>query len=202
MGPGQRLSRGPCRHAGPLQQHPGARTSPGPPSCWCGGSIGSGQGPVDSARFHPTLWARRTLRLFGVVFLRPTNPSRSIPHLRIAQRGDVGCILMHRGSVTVHQDAPYLVDVALGPDLRREERNNECAWVVGVGRPPPVLPLLGGGTLQHCRPPLRGKFMQRGSSPLKGGGQVGVGLDGDITVSGALSRLLLRPACRSGPWLR
>jgi len=62
-------------------------------------------------------------------FRRPMNLSRSIPQFRIAQRGDVGCILMHLGSVTVHQDAPYTVGVALGPDLRREERDKELAFV-------------------------------------------------------------------------
>jgi hypothetical protein len=36
---------------------------------------------------------------------------------------------MHLGSVTVHQDAPYTVGVALGPDLRREERDKELAFV-------------------------------------------------------------------------
>ena len=62
-------------------------------------------------------------------FFHPTNPSRSIPQFRIAQRGDVGCILMHRGSVTVHQDAPYTVGMALGPSLCREERDKELAFV-------------------------------------------------------------------------
>ena len=65
-------------------------------------------------------------------FGRPTNPSRSIPQFRIAQRGDVGCILMHRGSVAVHQDAPYMVGVALGPGFRREERDKELAFVGGA----------------------------------------------------------------------
>ena len=122
-------------------------------------------GAVDSGRLGPTLWACRALRLLGMGFYHPTNPSRSIPHLRIAQRGDVGCILMHRGSVTVHQDAPYLVDVALGPDLRREERDDELMVVWLAGRPPPVLPLLGGGTLERDRSSLKGKFWQHGSSP-------------------------------------
>ena len=65
-------------------------------------------------------------------FHRPTNLSRSIPQFRITQRGDVGCILMHRDRTPVHQDAPYTVGVALGPDLRREERDEELAFVGGA----------------------------------------------------------------------
>ena len=36
---------------------------------------------------------------------------------------------MHRDRTPVHQDAPYAVGVALGPDLRREERDKELAFV-------------------------------------------------------------------------
>ena len=36
---------------------------------------------------------------------------------------------MHRDRTPVHQDAPYAVGVALGPDLRREERDKEWAIV-------------------------------------------------------------------------
>jgi len=65
-------------------------------------------------------------------FHRPTNLSRSIPQFRITQRGDVGCILMHRDRTSVHQDAPYMVGVALGPGLCREERDEELAFVGGA----------------------------------------------------------------------
>ncbi len=42
---------------------------------------------------------------------------------------------MHRDRTTVHQDAPYAVGVALGPDLRREERDKELAIVGWLGGP-------------------------------------------------------------------
>ena len=62
----------------------------------------------------------------------PTELEQLYPTLTASPRGDVGCILMHRDRTPVHQDAPYTVGVALGPGLRREERDKELAFVGGA----------------------------------------------------------------------
>ena len=57
----------------PTHRHPEARTSPGPPSCQCRGSITPAREAAESGRRYPPGVVARGLKLAGKIFGRPTN---------------------------------------------------------------------------------------------------------------------------------
>ena len=57
----------------PTHRHPEARTSPGPPSCQCRGSITPVREAAESGRRYPPGFVARALDLRTKIFGRPTN---------------------------------------------------------------------------------------------------------------------------------
>ena len=57
----------------PTHRHPEARTSPGPPSCQCRGSITPAREAAESGRRYPPGVVASGLSLAGKIFGRPTN---------------------------------------------------------------------------------------------------------------------------------
>ncbi len=120
-----------------------------------GASIMPAREGVGSAGVRPPSLCARALGLLGKVFGCPAVLEQRHPPFRLDQRGDVGCIVMHRGSVAVHQDAPYAVSVAplvivgVALVLRRTARSAGLLRMSALGR----------AAVVELFPRLRGKWI-------------------------------------------